>query len=291
MDQSIVERIEAIELAAKQVVEGTLAGRHRSPRHGFAVEFAQHREYSPGDDVKHLDWKVYGRTERYHLKQYEQETNLVAWLLVDTSGSMKYNSHNRSKYDTAAAITAGLAYMISKQTDTVGFAALTRKAEQFLKPSGTASHVKDIVRSLAKGVNDQPGQFCKTVDEIASRLGRRGIVFLISDFLDDVPDLLAALRHLRYQKHEVIVLHLLDPAELDFPFRQPTEFHGLENLGLLPTEPLAVREHYLAKLNEHLQAIEAACREHETDYLRIKTDSDLGVELATYLRSRQSRTK
>lgn len=287
MTSDLISKIEALELAARQVVEGYLAGRHRSPRFGFAVEFAQHREYAPGDDIKHLDWKVYGRTERYHLKQYEQETNLIAWLVVDASGSMKYGSTGRTKYDAAAALAAGLSHLLVRQTDSVGLAILDGGVKQFLRPSATSSQTKDVIRALANGPSDVPGTTGKTLDELANRLGRRGIVFLFSDLLDEVADLMAAIRHLRFQKHEVVVFHVMDPAELDFPFRHPTEFRGLENLGRLPTDPLSIRETYLKGLNEHLTAIEAGCRNQETDYVRIKADADLGMELATYLRKRE----
>ena len=286
MTSDLISKIDAIELAAKQVVEGYLAGRHRSPRFGFAVEFAQHREYAPGDDIKHLDWKVFGRTERYHLKQYEQETNLVAWLIVDASASMKYGSTGRSKYDAAAALATGLSHLIVRQTDAVGFARVGARVESFLKPSATMSQTKDVARQLAAGPTDASGSASVILAELAGRLGRRGIVFLISDLLDDVPDLLNAIRRLRFQKNEVIVLHVMDPAELEFPFRHPTEFRGLEHGEKLPTDPLSIRESYLKGLREHLAAIEAGCRSEETDYVRFRTDEDLGATLAAYLRRR-----
>jgi uncharacterized protein (DUF58 family) len=286
MTSDLISKIDAIELAAKQVVEGYLAGRHRSPRFGFAVEFAQHREYAPGDDIKHLDWKVFGRTERYHLKQYEQETNLVAWLIVDASGSMRYGSTGRTKYDAAAALAAGLSHLIVRQTDAVGFARVGAAVESLLKPSAAASQTKDVARQLAAGPTDSAGSAMGVVAELAGRLGRRGIVFLISDLLDNVPDLLNAIRRLRFQKHEVVVLHVVDPAELEFPFRHPTEFRGLETGGKLPTDPLSIRDSYLKGLNEHLTAIEAGCRESESDYVRVRTDEDLGATLAAYLRRR-----
>lgn len=290
LSADVLAKIDRLELEARQVVEGHLAGRHKSPRHGFAVEFAQHREYAPGDDIKHLDWKVYGRTERYHLKQYEQETNLVAWLVVDASESMKFGSGERTKYDVACTAAAALAYLVLQQTDAVGLASIAGNVRHFLRPSArSGNHFRELLRLLADGPSDQPAATGKVLDDLAVRLGRRGIVFLVSDLLDDVPDLLAGIRHLRFQKHEVVVLQVLDGAELDFPFRHPTLFRGLEQLPQISTDPLSVRDSYLEEVGKHLAAIEAGCRNLETDYVRIRTDADLGTELAAYLRKRAGR--
>jgi uncharacterized protein (DUF58 family) len=285
----VLARIERLELEARQVVEGYLAGRHKSPRHGFAVEFSEHREYAPGDDLRHVDWKVFGRTERYHLKQYEQETNLVTWLLVDASESMRYGSGGRTKYDTAATLAAALAYLIANQTDSVGLATFAAGPETILKPSGSSAQVKDVLRVLASGPTSKPGAAGAALHELAGRTGRRGIVFLISDLLDDPEPILTGVQHLRYQKHEVIVLHVMDSAELDFPFRHPTEFRGLEMLGRLPTDPLSVRDGYLSALTSHLTVIEDGLRVQETDYVRVRTDDDLGQVLAGYLRKRSGK--
>jgi uncharacterized protein (DUF58 family) len=293
MNAKFVSKIDSLEFIATQIVDGVLAGRHPSPRSGFSVEFAHHREYTPGDDIRHLDWKVFGRTERYQLKQYEQETNLVAWLLVDASESMRYGSlpDGRMKFDTAAQIAYGLAYVISQQSDSVGFAAITNQAKLLLKPSTAASQTKRILHELAAGPTTDVGQYCRTVDQIAGRLGSRGIAILISDFLDDPEELSTAIRHIRHFKNEVIVVHVIDPAELDFPFRHPTEFRGLEALGKLATDPIRIREHYLSKLNAHLTAIENLCRDAESDYLRIRCDADIGDILGTYLRRRTARAR
>jgi uncharacterized protein (DUF58 family) len=287
LSPEVLARIDRLELEARQVVEGHLAGRHKSPRHGFAVEFAQHREYAPGDDIKHLDWKVYGRTERYHLKQYEQETNLVAWLVVDASESMKFGSGPRSKYDTACTAAAALAYLVLQQSDAAGLATIAGGVRDFLRPSArSGSHFRELLRLLAAGPSGEPSAAGRVLDELAGRLGHRGIVFLFSDLLDDVPDLLEGVRHLRFQKHEVVVVHVLDPAELEFPFRHPTLFRGLEQLPQISTDPLSVRESYLEELGKHLAAIRDGCRSLETDYVLLRADADVGADLATYLRKR-----
>ena len=285
LDPNTLARIDRLELEARQFVEGYLAGKHRSPRHGFAVEFAQHREYAPGDDVKHIDWAVYARTKRYFLKQYEQETNLVAWLLIDASESMGYGSSARTKYDLACTAAAAMAYLVLQQADSVGLSLLANSVRAYLRPSGQPNQLRETCRAMADGPFSGSGGIARGIDELAGRTGRRGIVFLFSDLLDDVPDILAGLQHLRYQKHEVVLFHTLDAAELDFPFRHTTLFRGLEGLPELLTDPAGIRESYLKALAAHIEAIEGGCRRLEIDYVRLRTDADLGHDLAAYLQS------
>src|SRR6476469_3092734 len=227
-DPTVLARIDRLELEAKQVVEGYLSGRHRSPRHGFAVEFAQHREYAPGDDIKHIDWKVFGRTERFYLKQYEQDTNLVCWLLVDASQSMAYGSGPVRKYDYACMAAASLAFLIVQQSDSVGLALFDALVRKFLRPSGQLSQLKELIRSLGDGPSAAPTKLGTVLHEVAGRARQRGLVMLFSDLFDDVPAIVSGLQHLRYDRHEVIVFQVLDPAELDFPFEDATLFRGLE---------------------------------------------------------------
>jgi len=289
IDSAVLARIEKLELEARHVVEGHLAGRHRSPRHGFAVEFAQHREYAPGDDIKFIDWKVYGRTERFHLKQFEQETNLTAWLLVDASESMAYGSGERTKYEVAATAATALAFLVLQQTDSVGLATVANGIRQFVRPAGRLGQLRELARVLVDPPTPGAANLGAAMHELAGRTGRRGIVFVVSDFLDDVPEILTGLQHLRYFKHEVVFVQVLDAAELDFPFRHPTLFRGLETLPDVLTDPLGVREHYLRELGKHLTALESGCRDRETDYFRLRTDANLGHELASYLQKRRGR--
>ncbi len=289
LDPAVLSRIDRLELEARLAVDGYLAGKHRSPRQGLAVEFAQHREYAPGDDVKHIDWSVYARTKRYFMKQYEQETNLVAWLVVDASESMGYASGERSKYDLAATAAAAMAYLVLQQSDTAGLSLVANGIRAYLRPSGQMNQLREACRVLADGPFPGAGGIARGVDELAGRTGRRGIVFLFSDLLDDVPDLLAALQHLRYQKHEVVLFHTLDAAELDFPFRHTTLFKGLEGLPEILTDPAGIRDSYLKALHAHIDAIEAGCRRLEIDYVRLRTDADLGHDLAAYLQKRHGR--
>ena len=289
LDPEVLSRIRTLELRARRAIEGVLSGGHRSKQHGFAVEFAQHREYVPGDDIRHIDWKVYGRKERLYLKQYELETNLVCWLLVDASDSMRYGSGELTKHDLAATAAAALGFLVTRQTDSVGLGVFDSAIRQFLKPSGQASQVQDILRILAAGPTAEKSDIGAVLHEAAERFNRRGVVAVFSDLFDDTAALIEGLKHLKYQRHEVVVFHVLDGAEIDFPFRQSTLFHGLEQLPDLLTDPLGVREGYLAEFNAFRTEVQTACRLHQMDYVELRTDRDLGLVLAEYLTKRSGR--
>jgi uncharacterized protein (DUF58 family) len=291
LDPRVLAQVRGMELQARLVVEGYLAGQHRSQQHGFAVEFAQHREYVPGDDLKHLDWKVYGRTERYYLKQYELETNLIAWILVDASQSMSYGSGPVSKYDYACMAAASLAYLIVQQTDSVGLAVFDAQVRKFLRPASQATHLRECVRALEAGTSAAPTKLGPVLHEIASRAVQRGLVMLFSDMFDDVPAILSGLQHLRYDRHEVVVFHVLDAAELDFPFEDPTLFRGLELPAELLTDPRGLRQGYLQQLNDFQNQLARGCRAMNIDYVPLRTDREIGTALARYLAHRLNRTK
>jgi uncharacterized protein (DUF58 family) len=286
LDPLILAQVRGLELQARLVVEGYLSGQHRSPQHGFAVEFAQHREYSPGDDVKYIDWKVFGRTERYYLKQYEQETNLVCWLLVDASQSMAYGSGPVRKYDYACMAAASLAYLIVQQSDSIGLAVFDAQIRRFLRPAGRPSQLKDVIRGLGDGPSTAPTRLGPVLHEIAGRAKQRGLVMLFSDLFDDVPAILAGLRHLRYDRHEVIVFHVLDAAEEDFPFESATKFRGLEIPAELLTDPRGLRDGYLRELNAFRDELRRGCRSLNVDLVPLRTDQSLGLTLARYLAHR-----
>jgi len=286
LDPEILARINSLEWNARRIVDGYLSGLHRSPQHGFSVEFAQHRDYVPGDDIRHIDWKVYGRSERFFLKQYELETNLVLWLLVDASESMRYASGSISKFDYAASAAAALAYLALRQSDSCGLATFDADVRAQARPSSHPTHLHDLLRLLAAGASTETSRIGSVLHTAAERFSRRGIVVVFSDLLDEPAEILAGLQHLRYGRHEVVVFHVLDPAELDFPFRQATLFRGLEQLPDLLTDPLGVRDSYLEELGRHLDELEQGCRKHQIDYVRLNTNRDLGPALAEYLAHR-----
>ncbi len=286
LDAQIVARVRSLELKARSVVEGYLAGMHRSPYHGFAVEFAQHREYVPGDDIKHIDWKVWGRSERFYLKQYEQDTNLICWLLVDASESMKYSSGATSKFDYACTAAAALAYLIINQTDSVGLSTFDSEVRTFLRPSGQISHLKDILTILAAGPGTGQTLLGPTLNELAGRIQRRGLVMIFSDLFDEPNEILAGLRHLRYNRNEVTVFHVMDAAEIDFPFQDATLFRGMEQLPDLLTDPRSLRDSYMEELGKWREELTRGCRTQKVDLVPLRTDTDPGVALAAYLARR-----
>ncbi len=298
LDPLALAKVRSLELQARLIVEGYLSGMHKSPYHGFSVEFAQHREYVPGDDIRHVDWKVYGRTERFFLKQYEEETNLVCWLLVDVSESMGYSSGPAgddgqplvTKYDYACMSAAALAYLVLAQQDSAGLVTFDNQVREFLRPSSQASHLKQIVQVLNRRAGGKEKTHLAAIfHDLAERLSRRSIVVVLSDLFDEPAEVLHGIQHLRHKKHEVVVLHVLDRAELDFPFREATLFRGLEQWGDLLTDPRTLRDGYLSEVGAFLDQVQTGCRGQDVDYVRLPTDAPLGVALSSYLAHRLAR--
>ncbi len=292
LDPLALAKVGALELQARLIVEGYLSGMHKSPYHGFSVEFAQHREYVPGDDIKHVDWKVYGRTGRFYLKQYEEETNLILWLMVDVSESMSYTSDTVTKCDYASMAACALAYLTLQQQDSAGLVTFDNQVRDFLRPSSQPSHLKQMVSILNRSTNGlEKTRLGPIFHDLAERLTRRAIVVVLSDLFEDANDILSGMKHLRHKKHEVLVMHVLDRAELDFPFRESTLFRGLEREPSLLTDPRALRDAYLEEINRFRRQIELGCRNMDIDYVPLTTDQSLGVVLSSYLVHREARSK
>ncbi|GAC1463389.1 MAG: DUF58 domain-containing protein [Isosphaeraceae bacterium] len=284
--------IEGLDLQARLVIEGYVSGMHPSPYNGFSVEFAEHREYVPGDDIRHVDWKVWSKTDKYYLKQYEEETNLLLYLLLDTSESMAYASErNLSKLHYAQIVAASLAYMVLQQQDSVGLATFDEGVRSYLKPSGQPSHLKELIHLLDTSPARAKSDLGIVFHDLAERFKKRGVVALFSDLFDDVPRVVAGLKHFRHRRHEVIVFHVLDPAELDFPFRETTLFQGLEGLSDVLTEPQALRRAYQEEIGSFLADMKKQCRMLAIDYVPLRTDLDLDVALSSYLAARANRSR
>jgi len=288
LDPQILARLEGLQLRARRIVEGYVSGLHRSPYHGFSIEFAEHREYAPGDDLRYLDWKVFGRTDKFYLKQFEEETNLIANLLLDTSESMRYRSEGAamSKLEYARCAAAALAYLILQQQDSVGLVTFDNEVRAIMRPSSNPSHLKQLLHLMEESVPERKTNTGPIFHDLAERFKKRGIVVILSDLFDDVDSMTAGLKHFRHRRHEVILMHVLDPAELDFPFQHTTLFEGLEQLPEVIVEPRALRKAYLDQFGQYVRRLQKGCRAHQIDYVLLRTDQPLDVVLSSYLASR-----
>ena len=292
-DPQVLARLEGLSLRARRIVEGYVAGLHRSPCHGFSIEFAEHREYAPGDDLRYLDWKVFGRTDKFYLKQFEEETNLVCSLLLDASESMSYRgpAAAMSKLDYARCAAAALAYLVLQQQDSVGLTTFDHQIRATVRPASGASHWKELVRVMEEASPGQETALGPIFHEQAERTRRRGVVVVLSDLFDEVDGILAGLNHFRHRRHDVILFHVLDPAELDFPFHEVTRFRGLEGWADVIVEPRALRRAYLEQFERYLRRLRQGCRLAGIDYVLLRTDRSLGLALASYLASRRKRSR
>lgn len=291
LDPQTLAKLEGLQLRARTIVEGYVAGLHRSPYQGFSIEFAEHREYSPGDDLRYLDWKVFGRTDKFYLKEFEEETNLVCYLLLDTSESMHYRSAAAamSKFEYAQCEAAALAHLVLQQQDSVGLVTFDREIRAIVRPSGNPSHFKQLLHVMEGASGGEKTATGPIFHDLAERFKKRGIVVILSDLFDDVDTMLAGLKHFRHRRHEVVLFHVLDPAELEFPFQQATLFQGLEQMGNVLVEPKSLRKAYLREFDHFLHQLQRGCRQHRIDYVPMRTDQSLDVALTAYLGSRQRR--
>lgn len=283
-----IKRISRLEVRARHVVEGFLSGMHRSPYFGQSIEFLQHREYAPGDDLRHVDWKVWARQDRLTVKQYEEETNLRCLMLVDVSKSMVYGNGPLNKYEYACTLACSLAYLILRQQDAVGCIAFDEKVRSAVPSRTKSNHIFSIVDALAVQEPRDKTDMFSVIRGVAEAAPRRGLVVIVSDLLADRPGLYKGLKLLRQRGHEVLVFHILDDDELDFSFSGPIRFEGLESSDFLNCNPRALREGYLAALQQFLAEVRHQCARNSCDYTLIRTSEPLDAALATYLSKRLS---
>lgn len=306
-------RLSSFELRAKMIVEGVMSGQHRSPYHGFSVEFAQHRPYVPGDDIRHLDWKVFARSDKLHLKQYQQETSLDLMLLVDASGSMRFGSRtfedasgaghtispdgrsNWSKFDHATAIAAAMAYITLHQGDRVGLVVFAEQVMSMVKRSSSQGTWRQIVGALATHYQTQPTtaktDIGRVVDQALAKLTHRCLLVLISDLFTDPEELRAALARVKHRRHDLILFQVLDQQERSFEFTDAAPFEGLEGEARLRVDPRALRAGYLAALRRHLDQVQKIARGFGFDYHLISTHEWLGPTLAAFVARRNAQIK
>ena len=297
LDGQALAKLHKLELIARGVVEGFVSGRHRSPYKGFSVEFAEHRAYAPGDDLRDLDWRVYGKSDRYYVKQYIEETNLRAVLLLDASGSMAFAGARAarrdgaplSKFAYAQLLAASLAHLMIHQQDAAGLVTFDTKVRRYIPPRSRVSHLKALLEELAATRPGQETNLAAIFHDIAERAHRRSLIIIISDLFDDVEELLNALHHFRYRKHEVLVLHVMAEEELSFPFEQWSSFRDLEVAGRrVQLDPRTVRAAYLDQVHRFVRRLELGCGQMGIDYVPMSTAQDFDVALAHYLAGRRT---
>jgi uncharacterized protein (DUF58 family) len=309
---SVIARLSNMELIAKLVVEGFMTGLHKSPYHGFSVEFAEHRQYMPGDDLKHLDWKVFARTDRHYIKQYEEETNLKSYILLDISKSMTYKSENNtdgvkgligklkqknkteentkkniSKLEYASYLTASLSYLMLLQRDSFSLTLYDTAIRKYLPPHSTNTNLKLILKELTavKPTNETGTAVC--LNEIAEKIKRRGLIIIISDFFDKPDEVINALRHFRYNKNEVIIFQILDPVEMTFFEGNPMTIVDMETREEMYSQPFAVQKSYKEAMKEFLNFYKTECRNNNIDYVLMSTDTPFDISLLKYLNKRK----
>ncbi len=292
LDPKVLNKITKLELRARLVVEGFVSGMHRSPYHGFSVEFAQHREYVPGDDPRFIDWKIYGKSDRYYIKEFEEETNLRAHLFLDQSESMDYgHDGGMSKFDYAATSCASLAFMIQQQSDAVGLNLFNEAVVRSLPPKNTRANLGHILTSLEEASPTAKTRVGGVLRELAGTLRSRGLVMVFSDLFDDPDEVLKGLRELGQRGHDVVVFHIFDRDELEFPFERMTLFEGMEELPELLVDPRSLRDAYLEEIGAFQDRIRRGCLSQRIDYVKLVNSRSLDVVLSSYLAARAARTK
>jgi len=281
-----VARVGNLQLLARSVVEGYISGLHRSPFKGFSTEFAEYRPYIHGDDLKHFDWKVYARTDKQYMREYEEETNMTCTLLLDASGSMAYRSDGISKFEYACFLAAALTYLMVHQKDQVGLVTFAQTILQRIPPRSSPAHMKFILDRLEDLKPEGLTGIAVPLHAIATSLKRRGLVIVISDLVDDQDTVMNALQHFRHDRHEVIVFNVFDKAEVEFPFRGLVEFRDLETHQKLQTRPEVIRDEYLARLRDFIDRYRRDCRNSAIDYQLVTTDTPFELMLTAYLSKR-----
>ena len=282
-----VALLNSMELRARLVVEGYIIGLHRSPYHGFSVEFAEHRSYESGDEIRHIDWKLFGKTDRLYVKRYEEETNLRSHIILDVSKSMLYASNGISKLTYANTLAASLSYLMINQQDAVGLVQFSENIKTIIPPKAKPSHLNLILTQLDDQKVGEDTKVGKILQEMADRIRKRGLIILISDLFDDFKNIMKGLKHFRHLNQEVIVFHILDRKEFDFDFNTRTKFLDMETGEEIVTEPWHIRSNYNSLIQNLQEDYTKDCREYKIDYVPIFTDQNLDTSLTAYFNRRR----
>jgi len=291
LDSAILGRLARLAVSARVPMIGSVSGIHRSALRGSSVEFAEYRRYAPGDDIKYLDWRVYARSDRFYMKEFEADTNLRCYLVLDCSASMALTDGSTSKFEYARRLAATLAYLLAHQGDAVGLLCFADGPVRDVPPRHTPSHLKNIFDTLAEVGPRGRTSIVKTIHDLAERARRRALIIVFSDFFEEVESLLDSFQHMRFRKHDLAIFHLLDRQELAFDFDRPIRFADLESSFAMITDPFAIRSEYEAEIDRYLELMRHGCEEHGVDYHRVTTDRDYEGVLADFLLQRKQRTK
>src|SRR5579872_947553 len=288
LEPGVISRLQNMELRARMVVEGFITGLHRSPYHGFSVEFAEHKQYMPGDEIRRIDWKIFGRTDRYYVKQYEEETNLKSYILLDASASMRYASEgNITKFQYASYVASALAYLMVQQRDAAGLCVFDENVRTYMPPHSTRSYLQQVLKALEETQPANTTRVKNALDLVAERLKRRGLVIVLSDLFDDPQTVLNTFKHFRHDNHEMIVFHILDPRERDFAFGADALFTDIETAEQMPTQPFHIRKAYKEAMHQLIEKYKRGCREQLIDYVMIDTSTPFDKALFEYLGKRK----
>ena len=288
LQPAVVAQLANMELRARFVVEGFITGLHKSPYHGFSVELTEHRQYMPGDEIKHIDWKAYGKTDRFYIKQFEEETNLKSYIIVDASRSMNYASKgNLKKFEYASYVAAALSFMMIEQRDAVGLTLFDEGIRVSLPPRATRSYLKEILKELESAKPANKTGTSASLNLIAEQIKRRGLVIVLSDLFDKPESVMTALKHFRHKGHEVIVMQILDPLERSFAFEGDAIFKDLETQEELMTQPWHIQKAYQQSMQEFLDFYKRRCRDNNIDYVLLDTGTPFDKALFQYLNKRK----
>lgn len=288
LDPETVSKLKGMELRARMVVEGFIAGLHKSPYHGFSVEFAEHRQYMPGDNIRDIDWKLFAKSDRFYIKQYEEETNLKGYLLLDCSKSMAYQSGAKlTKHTYALMLSGALSYMMLRQRDAVGLVTFDEKIRRYIPPRSRSGHLHVLLNEMAGQAPSEKTDISSALHEMAERIKRRGLVIIMSDLLDDAEKIISGLKHFRYNQHEVIIFHILDPRERDLAFSGDVVFKDMETGEELTTSPFQIKRDFAQQAKAFSEEISSACRQSNIDYHPIDTSMPFDKALYAFLAKRE----
>jgi len=290
-DPAILAKLNNLFFRARTVVEGVMSGLHSSPYVGFSVEFYEHREYSPGDDIRHIDWKAYGKFDRYYIKEHEEETNLQCQILLDCSASMGYRSDGVSKFEYGCYLAASLAYLLLRQQDAVGLVAFSDDVRLTYPPRSHLGHIRELTEKLEELAPSGHTAIGTVLPKVLGGMKKRGVIVVISDLFDSPEGMVTALKQMRYKPNDVVVFHVLDPHELEFPFKGLTVFRDMEDERRTLADPLALREEYLRQMQGFIRNTERTCRAHEIDYALFSTRTPLDKALLRFLARRGARVR